>query len=265
MEESSLDGEEDHLYFNSYNPHCTETILLIHGACGSNKEWDDVYPFLTVKGFHILAPDLPAHGKSVKAKPFTVESAAEMLLDLIAKHAHGGYAHVVGLSIGAHIAASMGEKAVDGQILSIVACGYNKHPFRLPTRLLTLPIYLMYHGTLLARQFSEQVALLKNGEGSYKLMAEVIRAILKPRLLGKIHSPTLVVAASCDSWIYGDKIESSKDLLRAVIDSKQNDSRLVVRHDTIHSWHVVEPEEFAKMVYSWIRGEGLQAEFEVVL
>ena len=51
--------------------------------------------------YHLLVPDLPEHGQSADVKPMTLQNAAAQVAELIRTRAHGGRAHVVGLSLGA--------------------------------------------------------------------------------------------------------------------------------------------------------------------
>ena len=54
--------------------------------------------------YHCIVPDLPGHGKSKTITPFSIEKSAEAVAAFIQKHACGGKAHIVGLSLGAQIA-----------------------------------------------------------------------------------------------------------------------------------------------------------------
>jgi len=59
---SDESASQPSLFFQSHNERGAETILLIHGACGSSHEWNEVILHLTVKDYHVLVPDLPMHG-----------------------------------------------------------------------------------------------------------------------------------------------------------------------------------------------------------
>ncbi|KAG9762560.1 alpha/beta-hydrolase, partial [Aureobasidium melanogenum] len=83
------------------NPTAKQTILLIHGACGTGSSWDLTTPHLPE--YHLLAPDLPGHGIA-KDHHFSIPEAADALHSLILNRAHNGVAYIVGFSLGAHIA-----------------------------------------------------------------------------------------------------------------------------------------------------------------
>jgi predicted alpha/beta-fold hydrolase len=46
----------------------------------------------------------PEHGKSIEIKLFTMESAANEVIDIIRERAHGRKAYIAGLSLGAQVA-----------------------------------------------------------------------------------------------------------------------------------------------------------------
>jgi pimeloyl-ACP methyl ester carboxylesterase len=88
-------------YLELGSPTATSTIVFVHGAGGDGSDWDMVAEHLSQ--YHLLLPDLPAHGKAGHIQPLSKELAAKLLADLIRNHAKGGKAYVVGLSMGAFI------------------------------------------------------------------------------------------------------------------------------------------------------------------
>src|SRR5947209_8702658 len=73
------------------------SIIFLHGGGASGWTWDEQVAQLS--DFRCLVVDLPEHGKSIGVEPFTFDSAAAQIVEII--RAHGGKAHVVGLSLGA--------------------------------------------------------------------------------------------------------------------------------------------------------------------
>ena len=107
------------LYFKETGKNNSETIIFLHAGMSSGWMWDKHVELL--KDYHCLVPDLPEHGKSIGTKPFTMESAASEVIDIIKERAHGGKAHVVGLSLGAQVAVqilSMNPEVVDHAVLT---------------------------------------------------------------------------------------------------------------------------------------------------
>ncbi|KAJ5923910.1 hypothetical protein N7466_008097 [Penicillium verhagenii] len=254
------------LFYESQNTTGKESILFIHGACGSSQEWANVTPDLVLKGYHVLLPDLPAHGRSITIHPFTVEYAADRVIALIATQAKNGRAHVVGLSLGAHIAACVAERAKPGQIVSVIASGYNTIPrSRLFTSLIIPPIYMLHHLVNLAASPRVELAQWKNGDAGYGLMTAVVKAIFEPRVVGDIRARVLVVcAASPKTWLSRDRVESSRALFACVVGEEGGGSRVVLHRSVRHAWHMEEPDLFAEMVLAWVRGEKLDVAFEDV-
>lgn len=73
-------------------------IIFLHGGGLSGRMWRPQMDALT--DFHCLAPDLPEHGRSQAAGPFSLRGAAEAVIALIRERTPSGRAHVAGLSIG---------------------------------------------------------------------------------------------------------------------------------------------------------------------
>lgn len=252
------------LYHEVHNSDGKETILFIHGAGGSGCEWEEVIPLLVQNDYHVLLPDLPAHRKSVSIQSFTLDISAQLLLDLIDKHAKKGRAHIVGLSLGAHIAVRVAERAKPCQILSLIASGYNTIPqSKFVRSMVTVTWFLAHHLIGFVQRPKKEVAQMMNGEASYGLIAELTKTILEPRVLGEIRVRTLVIcAADRKTWLAKDKPESARQLFEKVVEGKENGSRLVVHYGVRHSWQVEEPKLFADTVLAWIREEPLHATFE---
>ncbi|KAF4634043.1 hypothetical protein G7Y89_g4053 [Cudoniella acicularis] len=97
------------LFFKSINPEASRTILLLHAGFASHHEWDLV--FLHLSSYHLLIPDLPGHGITTSAIiPFDLSDTANLLADLVTKHAKNCKADVVGLSLGGYTAIYTAQK-----------------------------------------------------------------------------------------------------------------------------------------------------------
>jgi pimeloyl-ACP methyl ester carboxylesterase len=76
-----------------------ETLLFLHGGNVAGWTWYDLARSLP--DHHSLIPDLPGFGAS-NAEPWTtVAEVADSAAAIIRERAHGGRAHVIGLSLGA--------------------------------------------------------------------------------------------------------------------------------------------------------------------
>ena len=81
--------------------------------------WDE--QLKAFKDYHCIVPDLPEHGLSSELKPFTINGAAELIIDIIKDHGHNRQAHLVGISLGGQIILqilSMDPEVVDHAIIS---------------------------------------------------------------------------------------------------------------------------------------------------
>jgi pimeloyl-ACP methyl ester carboxylesterase len=87
------------LFMQELGPAKAPTIVFLHGGVGGWM-WKPQTAQLKEE-YHLLVPDLPEHGQSVNVTPLTLQNAAAQVAELIRARAHGGHAHVVGLSLGA--------------------------------------------------------------------------------------------------------------------------------------------------------------------
>lgn len=199
---SDESASQPSLFFQSHNERGSETFLLIHGACGSSHEWNEVVLKLTVKDYHVLVPDLPMHGQSLSVKPFNLDTTAEAILNIISTQAHNNTVHLVGLSLGAHIGACIAEGASPGQISSAILSGYNAfQPPKMLVPFIVAPILLLQHIIQLLTQYQTEFEHLKTGQSSYALICEVGRILCDLRPLGPITVRTLLIAAPGNSFL----------------------------------------------------------------
>src|SRR5712691_2529498 len=101
-------------------PVSAPTICFLHGGGISGWMWRPQVEALQ-DTYHCLVPDLPEHGLSAAIQPFTIADAARRIAELIRERAHGGRAHVIGLSEGAQITVqllSSASEVVDHAIVS---------------------------------------------------------------------------------------------------------------------------------------------------
>jgi pimeloyl-ACP methyl ester carboxylesterase len=97
-------------------------ILFIHGAFVSGAEWDLVTPYLA-DNYHIFVPDIPGHGGSREVGVFSKGLAAELLANLISERTLDGRAHIVGFSLGAHVAIELASQ-YPNCVNSVFVSGY---------------------------------------------------------------------------------------------------------------------------------------------
>lgn len=102
------------------------TVLFIHGFAGVGSNWAALRAKLQKNGVETLAPDLPGHGRN-EAEANDVEDCIRWLADFL--NAQDKPVHLVGHSLGAHIAALAAERARNqvGRLtfLAPAGCGHD--------------------------------------------------------------------------------------------------------------------------------------------
>lgn len=113
--EIQIDGLNIHYYEGG--PANAETILMLHGFGANRDNWLRFSRYLTDR-YHVIAPDLPGFGDSSKpSASYDVASQAERISALI-KTLGIRQLHLVGNSMGGHIAALYAARHPDG-VLSL--------------------------------------------------------------------------------------------------------------------------------------------------
>lgn len=100
------------------------TLVLIHGAGHDHSVWSPLARHLARHGLRVLAPDLPAHGRSPGPALPSVEALAAWLADWMAK-AGVGPATLVGHSMGSLVVLETAARAPEqasGLVLIGTAC-----------------------------------------------------------------------------------------------------------------------------------------------
>ncbi|PLB40295.1 alpha/beta fold hydrolase [Aspergillus candidus] len=260
------------LSFTSHNPSSPQTILFIHSGFSTSTEWDQVLHHLTCEPhpYHVLVPDLPSHGTSLHLKPLSVYSTAYLLSQLIRDHAHGGTAHVVGASLGAHIAAQLAAH-YPARVSSLLVTGFNIFAPIVLTPLLPPLVYFFLHTAELLSHPTEGMARLQRGEGSLDLCRDAVEMVVSARELEVIdgdHVSTLIVVAAAKEGLIlpaWDRQNDARRLLESVRRTGNGPapaSRAVLHRGVRHSWQIDEPELFARTVRAWVAGLELPAGFE---
>ena len=101
------------------------TIVFLHGTRLTGASWAAQVAALG-DAFHCLAPDLLGHGRS-EGGPFTLDGAADFVVELIAREAHGGRAILVGQSLGGYVAMAAAARAPE-RISGLVLAGATAEP-----------------------------------------------------------------------------------------------------------------------------------------
>ncbi len=252
------------LYFKETGKENPETIVFLHGGALAGWMWEKQLE--AFNDYHCLVPDLPEHGKSSEVKPFTIEGAANQVLDLIRSQAHGGKAHVVGISLGAQIIVEMLSKSPEliGHVL-ISGTLVRRLPatdFLLKLLDYTIKAYTPIKDTDFLikaniRSYNipkEYFKPLKDATES--ISSESLNRILHENMLFKIpegieqvNNPVLIIAGGKE---YGIIKESARDLTK-VLPNSQN----FIAENMVHVWNLTASEFFNEVLRAWINDKKL--------
>ena len=239
-----------------------KTILFLHSEVTAGWMWDK-----QVKAFsdyHCIVPDLPGHGKSAEVKPFTMQSAADMIIDIIKNHAHGGKAHLVGISLGAQIIIqilNMAPEVVDRALIS-GALARNSQPTENFLKLLNhlIKVYLPDKDkTIRIMSYVRSYNIPKNlrsnfKESTYVIEPDSLNGIIRENMLFRMpfglnnaNIPVLVITGQKEFIIIK---ESAINLLKALPNSKGAMALKVG-----HLWNIENSKLFNKTLKAFINDE----------
>jgi pimeloyl-ACP methyl ester carboxylesterase len=252
------------------------TIIFLHGLGSSHLEFANVYPHLQ-EDYHILLVDLPGHSQSKHLpRPYNYQSAAEHVHRAIQKHAHGGQAHVVGLSMGGFVGLQLTRQAPDC-VQSLFSSG--AAPFGMVNRALAKQPWFLYLLTGLTTWFiplwvynklCDWVKVPRHPElrkemgknVGYFLINDGFTSLLafgKGTFgeVGKTGKRVLLVAGG-----KGDDVKRTESMGTVLRDAGSPLSRASVVRKALHGWDVQYPQLFAAGVKAWIEEKVLPIEFE---
>jgi pimeloyl-ACP methyl ester carboxylesterase len=267
------------LYVHEQGPAEAPSILFLHGGGGAGWMWKPQLEALAE--FHILAPDLPEHGQSAHLKPFRIADSAVQMANLIQNRAHGGKAHVVGLSEGAQVALALlaqSPQLLHSAILSSALVRPMPGAHLLSPSLVALSVkwfvepFRNLDGWIrLNMKFSAGVpekyySYFKNDFRNLtgELFSHVLvenQCFRLPEGLEAVNVPTLVIAGKKE---YGIMRQSVAEIAAAIPGARgflvAHSRNLSLAEE--HNWNLTAPDLFTRMVRAWIDGGPLPAELQ---
>ena len=251
-----------------------ETILIIHGAFSSHAAFLHIGRLLAAKGYHVLLPDLPAHGSGTSGaiQPFRFSTSVSLLADLINQHAHNGKAYIVGFSLGGYLALNLAADHPDlvtrlycsgagrdwnwspakAHLASVVMYGMSKAPSFLGTW------FNNKHKIVEPSELIEDGALWKDGRtlGLHHDVIGELAEFSSGDVLDRIKCPVLMVSANAHDPVDGQKVTCER--LR---NGGCEEVKGVELKGWPHAWNGRDPELFANSVIAWLVGKSLPKEF----
>ncbi|EXK90416.1 hypothetical protein FOQG_07208 [Fusarium oxysporum f. sp. raphani 54005] len=262
---------EQELFFVSLNQDKPITVILLHGLLNSHLEWSYVIPYLS--DYHIIAPDISGHSQSRNILPANISSSAERVAVLIRRHAHGGRAHVVGLSMGAFITLRISRQHPELVLSAIVTAGHPmeghwawvaRYPsityYAMLVLLELVPTWLYMLVAVKGRGMRRHEELLE--EMRHNRRWEVIRAVdtglleLKWEDIRMLPVKTLAIAA--------EGIDDAEAVRRMGREMPVEGSLGAVVRGAVHTWNLQKPKLFSDVIRAWIEQSALPASLEIL-
>ena len=275
----STDSPATSLFFTSWNDDKPTTIILLHGGFTCGLEFAPVLPHLS--DFHILLPDLPLHSASRHIGPGTTENSARHVAQLIQAHAHGGRAHVVGVSMGAFIGQCLAFDRPD-LVLSLFVTGaappVGKRLFMAQWRTVTyysmslslrwMPDWVyQYQAAITGLTVSKELVAAMRENTTWQLCQEMFPWVVAFQAddVRRLKVRTLHIAGAL-----GDDVPMMEKVAYALKSRRTDEGELwpedgsggVVIRKAAHGWDMQFPELFARGVSAWVREEALPEDFE---
>lgn len=265
------------LFVQSSGPDDAPSIVFLHGGGAAGWMWRKVIERLPE--YHCLAPDLPEQGRSGAIKPFSMALAAQCVANLIRSSAHGGKAHVVGLSEGAQATVALLAETPELVSSAMISSAL----------LRPIPGAWMLSPGVLAASYYTFIAPLKNWDAWVRLnmkysagipneyftdfkrefqsltkegWVNLMRANQSFRLPGNLARVTCPVLVAVGVHEYPAMQDSARDLLQVLPTARGVGINLGKGSSLAqeHNWALTAPEAFASTVRAWLTGAPLPAQ-----
>jgi pimeloyl-ACP methyl ester carboxylesterase len=254
-------------YQESGQEHPT-TLVFLHGLGVSGWMWTDQVEALRER-YHCLNVDLPGNGESYRTEWLSFADTANQLADLIRSRAHGGKAHVIGLSLGGFSALHLLEHHPE-VVHSTIVSGVTSRPFDRPglwraaVRLLSRSLrwgWVIWLSAKMMQLPGEAIPLYRRD--SRRLSRTTIQRIYDevlpyslPASLDQRQTRVLAVAGDAEAR----KIRNDLSLFPELLPG----STVRLAPQAHHGWNAEHPELFTAMIEAWVSEEELPNELIAV-
>jgi pimeloyl-ACP methyl ester carboxylesterase len=243
------------LHAEDTGPTDAPAIVFLHGIGASGWMWWQQVP--AFPGHRRLTVDLPGHGGSHETPWTSLADAAERVAGVIGERTATGRAHLVGLSLGGHVALTVLEHHPDVVDRAVIS-GVTAEPW--PNRALLGPQVWLVAAALRSRRLLERraralglpeparTAFVENAlvmsSRTYRRVAAEVAGCAVPAGLAAVDAPTLVVAGGRES----EAIKRAVRLIPAAMPVAAGR----IEPGVGHGWNVEAPERFNALVRGWL-------------
>jgi pimeloyl-ACP methyl ester carboxylesterase len=236
-------------------------------------EWDLVIPHFPPR-YHLLVPDIPLHNHSrnLPLDPnHPAADTANLLRDLIAAAATDGVAHVVGVSMGAHIGRRLAVQC-PRVVRTCFLSGYSALDWIPWKDSLAYIVYAVeYVGAQVPARWIDGIGYATatatpRGFAHFKKVWALIMDAGGEDVRERGWEARTLVVAACKGGVVVRTDDSVKDAraLGELARRGNGESRVVRNGEMRHAWSRQDPELFARTVVDWIEGRALPDGFEDV-
>lgn len=255
------------LYVHESGTPDAPSIVFLHGIGASGWMWER--QIASLLDFHCLNVDLPGHGKSNHETWVSMADTAEQIAAIIRARATNARAHVVGLSLGGHVALLLLENHA-AVLNRVVISGVTAAP--MPNRAL-LPVQLWLTSALMKRRsFAERQAksihvppemqpafaenLAAMSMQAYRRIWEEVAYYQMPSSFRSVHVPTLITAGSRETDIIIQAVRTIANIMPH--------AQGCLAPGVSHGWNVEDPDLFSAMIRAWIMAAPLPLRLQTV-
>ncbi len=255
------------LYVEETGTKGAPSIVFLHGVGASGWMWWQQTAAL--RDYHCLNVDLPGHGESHQIPWLSLADTTQQVADLLHSRATNGRAHVVGLSLGGHVALELVERHA-GLIDRAVISGVTAAP--MPNRHLVNPQVWMMRLLIRRRGAANRQAralglppqqqadftenLLKMSMPSYRRIVEEVSGYQVPETFRQVDVPALITAGGRETEIILQAV--------AVISRLMPNAVGCIAPGVRHGWNVEAPALFSAMIRAWITDTALPVGLKMV-
>ncbi len=253
------------LHVTESGPPSAPSLVLLHGGGVGGWMWEQHVAGLQAD-YHCLVPDLPEHGQSTDAGLFSILDAARAVAELIHTRAHGGQAHLAGLSLGGQVGVALlgltpqlVDRAVFSGVLArrpgaaLFGAGLIGPLLRLYAPFKNQPALIRANQRSLAvpEAYAAQFAAATRA-ASTATLGRIFAANLAfeiPPGLSRRRQPTLLLV--------GEKEPSLvKRSTRALSGAMLGGTALMLP-GAVHNWPLIQPDRFVTILRAWLTGSPL--------